>query len=38
MFLKSFDSKFLYTEIWFTDQSSKPPVIEDKTNMALVNN
>ena len=28
--LKSFNSEFLYIEIWFTDQNSKPLEIEDK--------
>ena len=37
-FLKSFDSEFLYIELWFTDQNSKPLEIEDKINITLVNN
>ena len=24
IFLKTFDSEFLYVEVWFTDQKSKP--------------
>ena len=28
IFLKTFDSKFLYAEIWFTDQKSNPLEIE----------
>ena len=36
MFLKTFNSEFLYIEVWFTDQNSKPLEIEDKTNMTLV--
>ena len=38
IFLKTFDSKFLYIEVWFTDQSSNPPEIEDKINITLVIN
>ena len=30
MFLKTFDSKFSYTEVWFTDQNPKSLEIEDK--------
>ena len=29
MFLKTFNSEFLYIEVWFTDQNSKPLEIED---------
>ena len=29
-------SEFLYNEVWFTDQTSKPLEIEDKTKIALV--
>ena len=36
--LKTFDSKFSYIEVWFTDQNSKPLVIEDKINITLVIN
>ena len=36
--LKNFDPKFLYTEVWFTDQCSKPIKIEDKINITLVIN
>ena len=36
MFSKTFDSKFLYIEVWFTDQTSNPLEIEDKINIALV--
>ena len=38
MFLKSFNYKFSYIEVWFSDQSSKPLEIEDKTNITLVIN
>ena len=38
MFLKTFNSEFLYIEVWFTDQNSKPLEIEDKINMTLVTN
>ena len=33
-----FDSGFLYTKVWFTDQNSKPLEIEDKTNITLAIN
>ena len=33
MFLKTFDSKFSYIEVWFTDQNSNPLEIEDKMNI-----
>ena len=36
IFLKTFDSKFSYIEVWFTDQSSKPLEIEDKLYITLV--
>ena len=36
IFLKTFDSEFLYIEAWFTDQNSKPLEIEDKINITLV--
>ena len=36
--LKSFNSEFSYIEVWFTDQSSKPLEIKDKTYIALVIN
>ena len=38
IFLKTFDSEFSYIEVWFFDQNSKPPDIEDKINMTLVFN
>ena len=38
IFLKSFDSEFLYIEVWFTDQNSKPIEIKDKINITLVIN
>ena len=38
IFLKTFDSEFLYIEVWFTDQNSKPLEIEDKINITLVIN
>ena len=38
IFLKTFNSKFLYIEVWFTDQNSKPIEIEDKINITLVIN
>ena len=38
IFLKTFDSQFLYIEVWLTDQISKSLEIEDKTNITLVIN
>ena len=37
-FLKTFNSEFSHIEVWFTDQSSEPPEIEDKINITLVIN
>ena len=36
MFLKSLSSEFLYIELQFTDQNSKPLEIKDRINMNLV--
>ena len=36
--LKTFNSEFLYIEVWFTDQNSKRLRIEDKINITLVIN
>ena len=38
IFLKTFDSEFLYIEVWFTDQNPKSLEIEDKVNITLVVN
>ena len=38
IFLKTFDSKFLFIEVWLTDQNSKLLEIEDKININLVIN
>ena len=38
IFLKTFNSEFLYIGVWFTDQNSKPLQIEDKININLVIN
>ena len=38
IFLKTCNSEFLYIEVWFTDQNSKPLEIEDKINITLVIN
>ena len=38
VFLKTFYSEFSYNEAWFTDQSSNPLKIKDKTNNTLVIN
>ena len=35
---KTFDSEFLYFQVWFTDQNSKPLEIEDKISITLVIN
>ena len=35
---KTFNSTFLYSEVWFTDQNSKPLLIEHKINITLVFN
>ena len=37
-FLKTFNLEFSYIEEWFTDQNSKPLVIEDQINSTLVIN
>ena len=34
--LKTFDSEFLYIEVWFTAQNSEPWDIENKINITLV--
>ena len=36
IFLKPFDSGFLYIEVWFTDQNSNPLELDDKMNITLV--
>ena len=38
VFSKTFDSKFSYIEVWFTDQNSKLLEIEDEINITLVVN
>ena len=38
MYLKTFNSKFSYIEVWFTDQNSKLLEIEDKIKNTLVIN
>ena len=38
IYLKTFDSEFLYTEVWFTDQNSKLLETEKKVNITLVTN
>ena len=35
LFLKTFNLEFLYIEVWFTDQNSKPLEIEDKIKTSL---
>ena len=37
-FLKTFNSEFLYIEVWFADQNSKPLEIEDKIKDTLIMN
>ena len=36
--LQNFDSKFLFIQVWFTDQNSNLVEIEDKINITLVIN
>ena len=38
IFCLTFNCKFSYIEVWFTDQNSKPLEIEDKVNNTLVIN
>ena len=38
LFLETFDSEFLYIEVWFTDQNSDPIEKEHKINITLVIN
>ena len=38
IFLKTFNSKFPYSELWFADRNSKPLEIKDKVNITLVIN
>ena len=33
--LKTFDPKFSYIEVWFTDQNSKPLEVKYKINITL---
>ena len=37
-FLKTFNTKFSYIEVWFSDHNSKPLQIEDKIKITLVTN
>ena len=34
--LKTFNSEFQATEVWFTDQNSQPLEIEDRINLTMV--
>ena len=36
IFLKTFNSEYNETEIWFTDQNSQPLEIEDRINSTMV--
>ena len=36
IFSKTFNSKISYRKVWFTDQNSKPLVIEGKINILVV--
>ena len=38
MFLKTFNSEFLYIEVWFIDQDSKPLQIENEIKIGLAIN
>ena len=35
VFLETFDSEFLYIEVWFKDQNSNPVEIEDKISIFI---
>ena len=34
--LNKTNTKFLFIEVWFTDQNSKPLEIQDNVNMTLI--
>ena len=36
IFLKTFNSEYDETKVWFTDQNSKPLEIEDRINLTMV--
>ena len=36
IFLKTFDSEYNETEVWFTDQNSKLLELEDRINLTMV--
>ena len=36
IFLKTFNSEFQETKVWFTDQTNKPLEVEDKINLTLI--
>ena len=36
MFLKTFNSEFQETKVWFTDQNNNPLEVEDKINITLI--
>ena len=38
IFLKNYDSEFLYIKVWFTNHNSKPLETEDKISITLVIN
>ena len=38
IFLKIFNSEFLYIKVWLTDQQSEPLEIENKINITVVIN
>ena len=38
IFLKTFNSAFKKTVVWFTDQNIQPLEIEDKINLTLITN
>ena len=38
IFLKNSDSEFSFIEVWFTDENSKPLVIDNKINITLAFN
>ena len=36
IFLKTFNSEYDETKVWFTDQNSKPSEMEDRINLTMV--
>ena len=36
IFLKTFNSQLRFTDVWFSDQTSKPVKVEDNVNLTLM--